>query len=202
MCRSLRANGGHYAIGSAIEVSGSGTLIIENCVFENFANGTALLVDQSSSAVNLVIINSRISNNAAGVLIEPFVIGGGVSVKPRVKATQNSGGGIKINSAAAPVTVDIAASEITDNAGNGLNAVSGSGAAAMFNIGHSVIADNGVAGIQANGASAAALVDTTLLDSNSAGATSAVGGGRILTYGTNRIVGTSGSGFTGPTSLQ
>lgn len=207
--RNLTFNGQTSGGGGAIEVSGSGTLIIENCVFENFANGTALLVDQSNGAVNLVIINSRISNNAAGVLIEPFVIGGGVTVKPRVKATfdrvtitQNTGGGIKINSAAAPVTVDIAASEITDNGGNGLNAVSGSGAPAMFNIGHSVIADNDLAGIQANGANAAALVDATLLDSNATGATSAVSGGRILTYGTNRIVGSSGSGFTGTASLQ
>ena len=185
--RNLTFNGRASGGGGAIEVRGSGTLIIENCVFENFANGTALEVDQSSGAVNLVIINSRISNNAAGVLIEPFVIGGGITLKPTVKATfdrvtitQNSGGGIKINSATAPVTVDITASEITNNAGNGLNAVSGSGASAMFNIGHSVIADNGAAGIQANGANASALVDATLFDSNATGATSAVSSGRIL----------------------
>jgi hypothetical protein len=208
--RNLTFNGQTSGGGGAIEVSGSGTLIIENCVFENFANGTALSVDQSSGAVNLVVINSRISNNAAGVLIEPFVIEGGVSVKPKVKATfdrvtitQNTGGGIKINSSAAPVTVDITASEITDNGGNGLNAVSqAGGAAAMFNIGHSVIAQNGDAGVQANGANAAALIDTTLLDSNAAGALAAIGGGRILTYGNNRIVGSAGTGFTGPAALQ
>jgi hypothetical protein len=40
---------------------------------------------------------------------------------------------------------------------------------------------------------AAALIDTTLLDGNTAGATSVVGGGRLLTYGNNRIVGSAGS---------
>jgi hypothetical protein len=46
------------------------------------------------------------------------------------------------------------------------------------------------------------LVQTTLLDQNASGATSIVGGGRILTYGNNSIVGSSGSGFNGPASLQ
>jgi hypothetical protein len=45
------------------------------------------------------------------------------------------------------------------------------------------------------------MIDTTLLDSH-ASATSVISGGRILTYGNNQIVGTSGSGFTGSASLQ
>ena len=53
-----------------------------------------------------------------------------------------------------------------------------------------------------NGATAAAMIDTTLLDSNASGATAVVGGGHMLTYGNNRIVGSSGSGFTGLASLQ
>jgi hypothetical protein len=72
----------------------------------------------------------------------------------------------------------------------------------MFNIHSSVIAKNGVAGLQANGATAAALVDTTLFDTNTSGATSVVAGGRLLTYGNNRIVGSPGSGFTGSAALQ
>jgi hypothetical protein len=72
----------------------------------------------------------------------------------------------------------------------------------MLNIRNSVIADNGAAGIQANGANAAALLNNTLLDSNATGATSAVGGGRVLTYGNNSVVGPLGSGFTGSVPLQ
>jgi len=49
---------------------------------------------------------------------------------------------------------------------------------------------------------AAALVNSSVLDSNTAGATALIGAGRILTYGNNSIVGTSGSGFTGAAPLQ
>ena len=200
--RNLTFNGHPNNASGAIFFSGSGTLILEKCVFENFAYGAAPLQIEPTGPLNLVVRDSRISNSVAGVLIQP---GSGGSVKATfddVTITQNSGGGIKINTASGPVTVDITASEITDNSGNGLNAVSGAGGAAMFNISHSVIADNGAAGVQANGSSAAALVDTTLLDSNASGATSVVSSGRISTYGTNRIVGSSGSGFTGSASLQ
>jgi len=41
-----------------------------------------------------------------------------------------------------------------------------------------------------------------LLDSNASGALTTINGGRLLTYGNNRIVGSAGSGFTGPTPLQ
>jgi hypothetical protein len=88
------------------------------------------------------------------------------------------------------------------DAGNGLNAVGGAGGPAIFNISRSVIAKNGTAGVQVNGATAAAMIDTTLLDSNATGATAVVAGGHILTYSNNRIVGGAGSGFTGPAALQ
>ena len=45
------------------------------------------------------------------------------------------------------------------------------------------------------------MIDTTLLDSNAAGATSVINGGHMLTYGNNRIVGSSGLGFTGTAGL-
>ena len=72
----------------------------------------------------------------------------------------------------------------------------------IVNLSHDVIASNGSAGIEANGTIAAALVDTTLLDSNAIGATSAISSGRVITYGNNRIIGAPGSGFTGPAPLQ
>ena len=186
--------------GPAIKVTGSGTLIIENCVFENLA-GVALDIEPTGP-FNLLITNSRISSSSGGVLIQPSSGGSVNATFDHVTITQNSGGGVKINTASGPVTVDMTASVITDNTGNGLNAVSGAGGAAMFSIGHSVIARNGSAGVQANGTNAAALIDTTLLDGNGTGALEAIGSGRILTYGNNRIVGSAGTGFTGPAALQ
>ena len=75
--RNLTFNGlpGGYP---AIKVIGGGTLTIENCVFENIP-GNALDIEPNG-AFNLVMKNSRISNNtAAGVLIKPAA-GGSVTV--------------------------------------------------------------------------------------------------------------------------
>jgi hypothetical protein len=185
----------------AISFTGSGTLILENCVFENFS-GVALDIEPNGP-FNLVITKSRMSNSASGLLIKPASGGSVTATFDGVTIADNTGGGVKTDTTNGSVTVDISNSTISKNAGNGLNAVSGaSGQNNMLNLSHDVIVSNGSAGIQANGANSAALIDTTLLDSNVAGATSAVGGGRLLTYGNNRIVGIPGSGFTGPTPLQ
>ena len=80
--------------------------------------------------------------------------------------------------------------------------VHAAGGPAMLNVHNSVIAKNGQAGVTGNGATAAVMLDTTLLDSNASGATVVVNGGHILTYGNNRIVGTDGSGFTGSATLR
>jgi Right handed beta helix region len=184
----------------AISVQGSGTLIIENCIIES-VSAEALDIEPTG-AFNLVVTNSRMSNNSAGVLIAPQSGGSVTATFNNVTIANNSGGGIKTESTNGAVTVDVVDSVISDNGGNGLNAVGGAGGANMLNLIRDVIASNGSAGVQANGTNAAALVNNTVLDSNTAGATSVVGGGRILTYGNNSIVGTSGSGFTGPTPLQ
>jgi hypothetical protein len=184
----------------AISVTGSGTLIIENCVFENM-HGVALDIEPTGP-FNLVITNSRISNNAAGVLLQPGAAGSVNATFDHVRIANNSGGGIKSNTTNGLVTADITDSVISDNAGNGINAVGAAGGQNMVSIKNSIIAKNGSAGVQANGANSGVLVATTLLDQNSAGATSAIGGGHISTYGNNSIVGSAGSGFTGTAPLQ
>jgi hypothetical protein len=198
--RNLTIDGALASGGPAIEVTGSGTLILENCVLENLT-GTALDIEPTG-ALNLVITNSRISNSAAGVVIKPASGGSVTATFNGVTIADNTGGGMKTDTTNGLVSVDISNSTITNNAGNGLNAVSGAGGANILNIHNSVIARNGTAGVQANGANAAALIDMTLLDSNASGALTTINGGRILTYGNNRIVGSAGSGFTGPTPLQ
>jgi hypothetical protein len=182
----------------AIMVTGSGTLIIENCVFENIP-GIALDIEPSG-ALNLVVTNSRISNNAAGVFIKPT--GSVTATFNGVTIVDNAGGGLKTDATAGPINVDISNSTISNNSGNGMNAVSGPLYSNLLNLSHNVIARNGSAGIQANGVLSAAVVDTTLLDTNAAGATAAVNGGRLITYGNNRIIGPGGAGFTSSLPLQ
>jgi hypothetical protein len=186
--------------GSGVAIFGSGTVILEDCTFMGGIGSAAVDIEPNGS-LNVVIRNSRISNNSAGILLKPSSGGSIHATLDHATISQNAGGGIKIDTTNGPVTVDITDSVIGDNAGNGLNAVGGANQN-MVSIKNSVIAKNGVAGIQANGANAAVLVQTTLLDQNASGATSVVGGGHISTYGNNSIVGSSGSGFTGSAPLQ
>jgi hypothetical protein len=187
----------------AIRVTGSGTLIIENCVFENFnASGAGTALDiEPNGALNLVITNSRISNNADGVLLQPAT-GGSVTATFDGVTIVNNGGGLTTNSTDGAVKVDITNSTISNNANDGLNAIGGAGGTNVLNLSHDVIASNGAIGIQISGADAAALVDTTLLDMNATGATSTLNSGKVFTYSNNRIIGPAGSGFTGAPPLQ
>ena len=185
----------------AIKVVGSGALIIENCVFENFS-GVALDVEPTG-ILNLIVTNSRISNSAAGILIKPGSGGSVNATLDHVTVTQNSGGGIHTDSSNGAITVDIADSTISYNASNGFNVTSGTGGQNnMVSIANTTIAKNGLVGIQTGGSNAAVLLDATLLDNNTSGATVTLTGARILTYGNNRIVGSAGSGFTSSTPLQ
>src|ERR1700722_18172413 len=109
----------------AIKVTGSGTLIIENCVFENLP-GIALDIEPNGP-LNLVIKNSRVSSNtAAGVLIKPTAGGSGTATFDGVTITNNAGG-LKTDTTNGAVRVDISNSTINNNANNGLIAIGGAG---------------------------------------------------------------------------
>jgi hypothetical protein len=186
-------------VGSSIVFQGSGTLILENCAFVDLTS-TPLDIEPNGP-VHLVIRNCRISNSVSGMLLKPAAGGSITATLDHVTITGNTGGGIKTDTTNGAVTVDINDSVISNNGGNGVNAISGT-SQNMVSIKNSVIAKNAVAGIQANGSNAAALIATTLLDTNGTGATSVVAGGHMLSYGNNQIVGSSGSGFTGSAPLQ
>jgi hypothetical protein len=184
---------------SAISIQGSGSLILEDCVFEN-GSGVALDITPNGP-FNLVIRNSRISDSGSGILLKPAAGGSINATLDHVTIANNAGGGIKIDTTNGPVTTDITDSVVSTNAGNGINAVGGANQN-MVSIKNSVIAKNAVVGVQANGTNAAVLTQMTLFDQNASGATSVVSGGHISSYGNNSIVGSAGSGFTGTASLQ
>ena len=195
---NLTISGSPGGGGPAITFAGSGTLILENCAFENFS-GTALDIEPNGP-LNLVIKNSRISNNtAAGVLIKPAA-GGSVTATFDGVTITNNAGGLRTDTTNGAVRVDISNSTINNNANNGVIAIGGAGGQNVMNLSRDVIASNGQVGIEVSGTTAGAIVDTTLLDSNTLGALSAVSSGRILTYQNNRIVGSPGTGFTGTAS--
>ncbi len=189
---------GNFGGSSAIKVTGSGTLILENCVFESLF-GVALDIEPDGPLI-VIVKNSRISNNgAAGVLIKPAAGGSVTATFDGVTITKNAGG-LKTDTTNGAVRVDITNSTISNNANNGLIALGGAGGQNMVSVRNDVIASNSQAGIEASGGTAAVLVNNTLLDSNTLGALSAVSGGRILTYQNNNTIGSPGTGFTGTAS--
>jgi hypothetical protein len=196
---TISGTGGGYP---AINVGGSGTLILENCVFENFnASGAGPALDiEPTGPLNLVIRNSRVSNNAAaGVLLKPAA-GGSVTATFDGVTITNNAGGLKTDSTNGIVKVDVTNSTISNNANNGLVAIGGAGGINFVTLKSDVIASNGQAGIEASGANAAVLVNNSVLDQNVAGATLVVSGGHINTYGNNSTIGSPGTGFTGTAS--
>ena len=182
---------------------------IENCLIMNNSLGgievvpsTAGLSQTLATSINVNIQDSTITGNAGGIKIAPTTVTPINVVIDKTRINNNPGGGIKADgTSGGPITVSMSDSLISLNSGNGVNAV-GQSNNVIINLNNDVIASNGTSGIQANGADAAVLVSNTSILDNTTGATSAIGGGRVLTYGNNRIVGTAGSGFTGPAPLQ
>jgi hypothetical protein len=178
---------------------------IEKCTIRNVVGPGIDLAPSSSgtlaSSISLKIEDTIVTGTSTGVRISSApAVPVNVSIS-RSSFQNSSGGGIRLDTTSgAAITAAISDSSISLNAGNGLNAL-GSSSNVMVNLLRDVIAFNGTAGVQAIGATAAVLVNGTALLNNSS-ALSAVGGGRILTYGNNTIVGPAGSAFTGTASLQ
>lgn len=182
-----------------IDITAAAVVRVEHCKIYGFATA-GVEIEPSAGNISVKIQDSTITKNASGVLIAPT---GGASVVMSVEQSQienSTGGGLKAAGSGGPITLSVSESTISQNGANGLNAVSSS-SNVMVNLSRDVIASNGLAGVQANGGNAAVTVDNTSI-LNNATALSAVGGGRILTYGTNRIVGNAGTGFSSNAPLQ
>ncbi|MGA8495686.1 MAG: right-handed parallel beta-helix repeat-containing protein [Xanthobacteraceae bacterium] len=185
-----------------VNITAAASVRIENCKIFGFSSAGIVVAPSSGLAV-VKIQDSTITQNGSGVLVTPTGTGN-VSISiDRSRVESNNGGGVKTTTAttSGQINASISDSSVSFNSGNGLNVVSGSGAPNTVALTRDIIALNGVSGVQANGGTSAALIDTTLLDSN-VNALEAVGGGRILTYGNNRIIGSAGTGFTSTTPLQ
>jgi|ERR1700722_5816505 hypothetical protein len=184
-----------------VHITAAASVRIENCKIFGFSTAGVEVAPGSGNVV-VKIQDSTITQNTPGILVAPT---GSASVSISIDRSQienNNGGGVKTNATSGAINASISDSSLSFNADNGLIALGGAGGQNMVNLSHDVIASNGQAGIETSGTNAAALVDTTLLESNTGGALSAVSSGRILTYQNNRIVGSPGTGFTGTASPQ
>lgn len=206
--RGLEFTGQGLSSTSAVIIANAERVNIENCVIRNASNTGILVIPNTmgiaamlASNINVKVQDTTITGSGSGIKLTSVL---GVTVNAAIHRSQidnNVGGGIRIDgTSGGVVTATVSDSHIASNAGNGVNAVGGISNVMVTLLGD-VIGFNGSAGVQANGTSAAAVLNSTSL-LNNASALSAINGGRILTYGNNSIVGSSGSGFTGTATLQ
>jgi hypothetical protein len=207
--RGLVLNAALLGTHVGVLINNANQVNIENCLIVNNPGGGIVvapsvdgMAQTLATTFNVNIQDSTITGNGNGIKIAPTTATSINVVIDKTRINTNSGGGVRADgTSGGPITVSVSDSSISLNPGNGVNAVSPSNDV-IINLTNDVIASNGTAGIQANGGNAAVLVNNTSILNNATGATSAINGGRLLTYGNNRIVGTAGSGFTGPASLQ
>jgi hypothetical protein len=183
-------------------------LHIANCVFQGFATSGITFAPGTGSAstAEMVIQDSTILANGAGLSIKPT---GGTAANVtlnKVHIDKNTGGGLRADGTggSGAVNVVVKDSSVSLNASNGINAVSGPGNVTV-NIMRSVIAANGLTGIQSNqskGGTATVTVGSSQLYGNTTGVQS-IGDGALLTYPNNQMTGNATNGsFTGSSGLQ
>lgn len=197
--RGLTINGGPPTLPgvNGVRFLQGARLSIEDCVIFNFGgaapNGFGVIVNNTSTTVDLIIRNSVIRNNGTATS------GGGVGIIPTgtgaVRVTLNDVQltgqfrGIDVNAAGttapAGVRMAVANSNISDNAtGISVNAAT---VGALLTLTGSTVVNNTSAGLSASGsASATILVQGTTIQHNGSGLVRA-GGAGILSYGDNLL---------------
>jgi hypothetical protein len=183
-------------------------LNISHCVFQGFTtSGMTLSPGAGSAATTLLVVqNTTILNNATGILIRPT---GGIAAKVTLRWLHidgNTGEGLRVDGTggSGAINATFADSTASQNASNGIDAVSGPGNATV-DIMRVVAASNGSAGIQSNqssGGTASVTVGSSTLYANAIGI-QATGGAGLLSYGNNQVTGNAANGsFTGIAGLH
>jgi hypothetical protein len=206
--RGLIFNGFAGTGASGVAFNSGAKLRIKNCTFLGFAGGGIAFSPGAGSAAiaKMVVENSNILSSGSGVVVSPSAgIVANVQLT-HIRTDGNSGDGVIADGTAGggAISVAIDNASIGFNAGNGVNAVSGSGSVTIDII-RSAIEMNGLAGIlsnQSGGGSSSVTVGSSLIRGNGVGMQSA-GGGSLSSYSNNHVTGNQTTGsFTGSVGLQ
>ena len=123
---------------NGINVTSATTVWIENCKIYSFGT-SGVNVLPSAAGANVIVTNSRINNNTAGIVLNGTT-GAFNAVFQDVIVTGNTNNGITVTTTSGHTGLQINRALIANNGGTGL-AVSGSAAAAV--IGNSMVTGNG-----------------------------------------------------------
>lgn len=185
---------------NGIRVNSGGTVLIDNCVIEDFGDN-AILVG-NTSATKVVIRNSvlRRSGNLASEALLSVLPSAGIPAQVTVENSTlfATGNGIRI---AGDVEFNVRNSVLTGGALDGFLLVDVDGISTGWaeNV---QISDFGGSGISVNGSDSMLRVVDSTITNNAAGL--AIGsGGQIISFGDNRLAGNVANGaFTGSESKQ
>jgi hypothetical protein len=189
--RNMTFNGGASG-GPAVRVIGGATLIVENCVFENFATGNATAIEfVPNSAAQLIIKDTIISNNGSGttgggIVVQPAGSGSSANVTlDRVHLDKNVTGMFLNAGVGETVRAVISNSTVSGNAFTGVYALSSGGVLTVV-MDRSTVANNGGTGLLSQGANSFVFVNGATITGNDTGWL-ATGGGSLVTEGTNSV---------------
>jgi len=208
--RNLRLDGllGNGSSGSpglnGVSILSAAEVTIQNCDIFGF-DTTGVGATPSGGTVMVKIQGSTMTNNAAGLLVQPS---GGAIVNMSIDHSQidnNVGGGVKISgTGGGTANVTITYSSVSLNTTKVVNAFSGPWGMVKPELMNDVIANNGLAGVQSNntgGGVSSVSVGSSMLAHNGS-AWSVVGSATLVSFGNNQVTGPVGTGPSGPISLQ
>jgi len=165
---------------------------IQRCVIRNFeGSGNAYgVVFTPTGNSQLFVSDTIIFNNgsgafSAGILIQPFSVGGAHVVLDRVHV-ENNVIGIEAMGLFNGSYIVIRDSVVSGNAGDGILASSAFGDPAFIVVERTSSVDNGGNGILADGQRAAVLIGDDTVARNATGI-SAVNSGQLISYGDNHV---------------
>jgi hypothetical protein len=201
--RGLSINGGTPALPglNGIRFLQGASLIVEDCIISNFkagsTNGHGILVNNTSTTVELTVTNTVIVNNGtgttgAGIQIAPGATGGAKVVIDNVQAHNNIVN-IRADTSATSGAVEVSISNTVASQApfHGFVAIAGTGPVKMMLDG-TVASSNAGEGVRVVGAGATIRMGRSTVTNNGIGLQTA--GGTLQSYGTNQVTGNLNDG--------
>ena len=185
---------------NGVRILAAGTVLLDGCVIEDFADNNVIV--ESSGATKVVIRNSvlRRSGNSAveGLVRATPSTGGTADVTIDSSTLFASGNGVVLGG---NVHLRVRDSSITGGINDGLVLLNVTGTRSVF-LDNTMISDFDGSGIASYGVGSTVRVTGSTVSGNSSGLDSA-DGGRIITFGDNRLRDNDADGiFTGSEAKQ
>jgi hypothetical protein len=201
--RHLSLNGNNSALaGIGTLAFASGTLVVEDCTIQGFANGgtsgSGIFFQPTAGRGLLQVSDSRVFNNFDGIQVQPTNNQIASVTLNRVEVTGNSHNGVHLNG------VGVVAGTMRDSVvgGNANFGVITGATQVFFTVEESSIVANLVAGIGSNASGSVVNVGASTIGGNGTGL-SPTAGSSLISFGNNQMSANGANGnFTSTTALQ